>query len=187
MESFEGENVDAIIVNAAGCGSNLKDYGRQFADDPNWAARAGEFSARVRDVNEFLASLPASAPRHPLALRVAYHDACHLAHAQRIRAEPRALLAAIPGLELLEIPAGDQCCGSAGVYNLLESESADEIGARKADHVLSTRPDLLASANPGCTLQIRKILRERGIELPAAHPIEILDASIAGRRIGTSA
>jgi glycolate oxidase iron-sulfur subunit len=180
IRRFEGETLDAIVVNAAGCGSNLKDYARLFAGDPDWAPRAVAFSAKVRDVSEFLARIGPAAPRHPVPLRVAYHDACHLAHAQGIREEPRTLLRGIPGLELLEIPEGDQCCGSAGIYNLTEPASADEIGARKADNVLSTRPDLIASANPGCTLQIQKILRERGIELSAAHPIEILDASLRG-------
>ena len=182
IASFEtaGE-LDAILVNAAGCGSNLKDYGRLFAKDPQWASRASDFRAKVRDVTEFLAKLPPVAERHPIAARVAYHDSCHLAHAQGITQQPRELLRGIPGLTLLEVPDGDQCCGSAGIYNLVEPESADEIGERKVDNVLKTKADFLASANPGCTLQIGKLLRQRGIELPAAHPIEILDASIAGR------
>jgi glycolate oxidase iron-sulfur subunit len=184
IAAFEGETLDAIIVNAAGCGSNLKDYGRLLGDEPEWAERAAAFAGKVRDVSEFLAALPPVAPRHPIPLRVAYHDACHLAHAQGIRAEPRSLLRGIPGLELLEVPEGESCCGSAGIYNLVEPASADEIGARKAEQVLSTKPDLLASANPGCTLQIGKMLQARGISIPAAHPIEILDASIAGRAIG---
>ena len=167
---------DAILVNAAGCGSHLKDYGRLFEGD----ARAKAFSAKVRDINEYLVSLEPRAKRHPLALKVAYHDACHLAHAQRIRSEPRALLSGIPGLELLEIPESDQCCGSAGIYNLVEPESAALIGNRKVDNLLTVPAQLLASANPGCTLQIEKTLRERGASLPAAHPIEILDASLRG-------
>lgn len=178
---FEEQPVDAILVNAAGCGSNMKDYVRLLANDPNWAARAAAFSAKVRDVNEFLAALPPAAPRHTLRARVAYHDSCHLAHAQGIREQPRKLLAGIPGLELVEIPDGDQCCGSAGIYNLVQPESSEEIGTRKADNVLSVKPDLLASANPGCTLQIQKILRQRGLTLRAAHPMEILDASLSGR------
>ena len=108
------------------------------------------------------------------------HDACHLAHAQRIKAQPRALLSSIPGVTLLEIPDSEQCCGSAGIYNLVQPQSAEQIGRRKVENVLGTRPDLLASANPGCTLQIQKILRERGVHLPAAHPVEILDAAING-------
>jgi glycolate oxidase iron-sulfur subunit len=111
------------------------------------------------------------------------HDACHLAHAQRIKAQPRTLLGGIPGVTLLEVPDSEQCCGSAGIYNLVQPASAEQIGQRKVDNVLSTRADLLASANPGCTLQIQKILRERGHHLPAAHPIEILDASINGTRL----
>jgi glycolate oxidase iron-sulfur subunit len=182
IASFEavGE-LDAILVNAAGCGSNMKDYGRLFAKDPQWAARASDFRAKVRDVTEFLARLPPVAERHPIAARVAYHDSCHLAHAQGITQQPRELLRGIPGLTLLEVPDGDQCCGSAGIYNLVEPEAADQIGERKVDNILKTKADFLASANPGCTLQIAKFLRERGVKLPSAHPIEILDASIAGR------
>ena len=181
IEAFEKQNVDTIIVNAAGCGSHMKDLKRILANDPAWAERAERFSTNVRDVSEFLAALPPVATRHPLNTRVAYHDACHLAHAQKIRAAPRQLLRGIPELELVEIPDGEQCCGSAGIYNLIQPDSADEIGARKVANVLSTKAGLLASANPGCTLQIQKILRERGLKLRAAHPIEILDASIRHR------
>jgi len=176
IERFSREPVDAVVINAAGCGSHLKDYARLFPDD----ARAREFAAKVRDVNELLAALPPRAPRRPLQLRVAMHDACHLVHAQRIKAQPRKLLGAVPGLTLVEVPDSEQCCGSAGIYNLVQPQSAEQIGQRKVDNVLSTRAELLASANPGCTLQIQKILRERGKRLPAAHPIEILDASISG-------
>jgi len=183
IECFEGEKLDAIIVNAAGCGSNLKDYGRLFEKDPAWAARAAAFSAKTRDVTEFLASIPRVAARHPLTARVAFHDPCHLAHAQKVKEAPRALLAGIPGLTLVEIPDSDQCCGSAGIYNLVSPESSDEIGRRKADRVLSTKPDLLASANPGCSLQLARILGERGVTLPMAHPVEILDASLGGRTL----
>jgi glycolate oxidase iron-sulfur subunit len=179
--AFEKHDVDTIIINAAGCGSTLKQYGELFADDPVMRDRAIAFARKVGDINEFLAELEPIAPRHPIEARVAYHDACHLAHAQRIRAQPRALLQSIPGLELLEIPQGEQCCGSAGTYNLFQPESAIEIGERKVTNVLSTKPDLLASANPGCTIQIQSLMRRRNVELRAAHPIEILDASIAGR------
>ncbi len=178
IQSIQSAGVDAIIINSAGCGSHLKDYGR-ILETPE--ARA--FAAKVRDVNEFLAALAPRAKRNPLQRRVALHDACHLQHAQRIVTQPRQLLAGIPGLTLLEIPDGGQCCGSAGIYNLVQPESAGEIGRRKVDNLLSTSADLLASANPGCTLQIQKLLRERGKSLPAAHPIEILDASINGTRL----
>ncbi|MBV9440289.1 MAG: 4Fe-4S dicluster domain-containing protein, partial [Candidatus Eremiobacteraeota bacterium] len=150
---FEREPFDAILINAAGCGSTLKEYGDVLADDPQWAERARAFAVKVRDISEYLAELEPRAPRRPLALRVAYHDACHLAHAQRVRAQPRALLRSIPSLQLCEIPEGDQCCGSAGTYNLFQPESAHEIGSRKVDNVRRAAPDLLASANPGCTLQ----------------------------------
>ena len=180
---FEQQQVDAILINAAGCGSTLKEYGELLADDPEWHERAHAFAAKVRDVNEYLATLEPRAVRKPLTLRVAYHDACHLAHAQRVRLQPRQLLRTIPGLELCEIPDGEQCCGSAGTYNLFQPESAHEVGVRKVDNVQSVAADMVASANPGCTLQIQAILRERGVTLRAAHPIELLDASIAGRTI----
>ncbi len=183
IERFAREHVDAILINAAGCGSTLKEYGELFADEPAVRDRAQAFASSVKDINEFLAAIEPTAVRHPIVKRVAYHDACHLAHAQRIRAQPRTLLKGIPGLELLEIPDGEMCCGSAGTYNLFEPAAAHEIGDRKVDNVVSVKPDLLASANPGCTLQIQSILRQRGATLAAAHPIEILDASIAGRAL----
>jgi glycolate oxidase iron-sulfur subunit len=181
VERFERAGVDVVAVNAAGCGSHLKDLPHLFADDPAFLPRARAFAEKVRDVSELLASLPARAPRRPIAARVAYHSPCHLGHAQRIVDAPRALLRAIPGLDLVEIPDGEQCCGSAGIYNIVQPRSADEIGRRKAQAVLSTRATLLASANPGCSLQIRRMLEESGADLEAAHPIEILDRSISGR------
>jgi glycolate oxidase iron-sulfur subunit len=178
---FEATPVDAIVINSAGCGSHLKDYGRLLRNDPAWAERARAFSAKVKDVHEFLVALgPARAARHPIAARVTYHDACHLAHGQRIRSQPRALLKSIPSLELVEVGDGEQCCGSAGTYNLFQPESADEVGERKVAAVLRTRPQLLASANPGCTLHLQRLLKARGLSLRAAHPVEILDASIRG-------
>jgi glycolate oxidase iron-sulfur subunit len=183
IETFEGGGYDAILINAAGCGSHLKDYGRLLAKDPSWARRASDFRSRVKDVTEYLAGLAPRAPRHPIRTRVAYHDACHLAHGQGIRQQPRALLSGIPELTLVEIADGEQCCGSAGIYNLVEPESAEEIGERKVDSVLAAGADVLASANPGCLLQIGKHARRRGARLPAYHPIEILDASIARRTL----
>jgi glycolate oxidase iron-sulfur subunit len=180
VEAFEREQVDVVVVNAAGCGSHLKDLAHVFADDPGFLPRAQAFAEKVRDVSELLATLPARAPRAPLRARIAYHSPCHLGHAQRITEAPRALLRSIPGVEIVEVPDGEQCCGSAGVYNLVEPASADEVGRRKAEAVLSTGATLLASANPGCSLQIRRMLEERGAELEAAHPIEILDRAIRG-------
>jgi glycolate oxidase iron-sulfur subunit len=177
---FEREPVSAILINAAGCGSTLKEYGELLYDDPKWRARAQSFAGKVLDINEYLATLEPRAPRRSLPMRVAYHDACHLAHAQRVRRQPRDLLRTIPGVELVEIPFGDQCCGSAGTYNLFEPVSARQIGTRKVDNVRSVKPDLVASANPGCTLQMQSIARESGVELRCAHPIEVLDAAISG-------
>ena len=165
--------LDAVIINAAGCGSTLKQYAELIDDE-----RAVRFARKVKDVSEFLAGVVPQARRHPLPLRVAYHDACHLGHAQRVREQPRALLSGIPDLELIEIPDGQQCCGSAGVYNLLEPESAIEIGVRKAANILSIAPDVVASANPGCTMQIASILADSGKQVLAAHPIQILDAAL---------
>jgi glycolate oxidase iron-sulfur subunit len=180
VEKLEAAPVDVIAVNAAGCGSHLKELGRLLGDDPAWAGRAAAVAARVRDVSEILASLPAVAPRHPLPAKVAYHPACHLHHAQGVRSQPQALLRAIPGVELTELP--DTCCGSAGVYNLLQVDSARAIGERKVEIVRSARPDVLASANPGCLLQLAKHLADSGEQVPMAHPIELLDRSIRGGR-----
>ena len=141
-------------------------------------------SAKVRDLAEFLDALGPAAERHPVEVRAAYHDACHLGHAQRITAAPRALLRAIPGLELLELRDAGMCCGSAGVYNLLQPDAARELGSRKADSVVDSGASLLISANPGCTLQISSELATRGVSLRAAHTAEVLDASINGVPLG---
>jgi glycolate oxidase iron-sulfur subunit len=183
ISEFDADGLDAIVVNAAGCGSTLKEYGRLFSGDESMREPAARFAAKVRDVSEFLAELEPIATRHRVDARIAYHDACHLAHAQGIRAAPRALLESIPGVTLCEIPDGDQCCGSAGTYNLFEPASATEIGERKVDNVLATGADLIASANPGCTLQILSLLQKRGRAMRAAHPVEILDASLSGREL----
>jgi glycolate oxidase iron-sulfur subunit len=180
IETFEAAGVDAIVVNSAGCGSAMKEYERLFADSPSWAARAAALSGRVRDLAEFLDSLGPVAPRHPVPVRAAYHDACHLGHAQGITAAPRALLRGIPSLELVELRDAGVCCGSAGVYNLLQPDAAREFGARKADSVVASGASLLISANPGCTLQISSSLAARGVSLRTAHTAEILDASING-------
>ena len=161
-ETFAG--VDAIAVNAAGCGSHLKEAG---LDVP------------VVDVSELLADEPRAA-RHPLAVRVAFQDSCHLSHAQGIRVEPRELLDGIPGLERVEPAEQAICCGSAGIYNLTQPDAARELGDRKAVHVLATEPDAYASANPGCLVQVSAALRRAGRALPAFHPIELVDASIRG-------
>jgi glycolate oxidase iron-sulfur subunit len=180
IDVFEAAAVDTVVVNAAGCGSSMKEYAELLRDDPAYAERAAGFAASVRDVSELLDTLGPVARRHPLPVTVAYHDACHLAHAQGIRAQPRALLAAIPKLELREIADPEICCGSAGVYNLLNPEPARELGERKARNVLATGADLLVTANPGCLMQVAAAARRLGESIALAHTVEVLDASIRG-------
>ena len=183
LDSFEEADVDYIIINSAGCGSTLKEYPRLLQDDPEYAERAQRFSERVRDISEILVELGPVAERHPLPVEIAYHDACHLSHGQGIRSAPRELLRAIPELEIREINRGDLCCGSAGVYNLLQPEPARELGDRKADNVLETGAALLVTANPGCSMQIRTALQRRDAEMAMAHTVQVLDASIQGKPV----
>ncbi|HEX2350653.1 MAG TPA: heterodisulfide reductase-related iron-sulfur binding cluster [Ktedonobacterales bacterium] len=180
IDSFSRVDVDAIVVNVAGCGSNMKDYAYLLRDDPQYAERAAALSAKTRDISEFLAALEPMAPRAAIVARVAYHDACHLAHAQGIRRQPRALLEAIPGLEVVTVPESELCCGSAGIYNLVEPEPAAQLGERKARNVLSVHPDALVASNAGCLLQITTALHALDVDLPTLHPIELVDASIRG-------
>jgi glycolate oxidase iron-sulfur subunit len=178
---FERAQVDTIATNVAGCGSSMKEYGELLADDPEWAERASAFAAKVRDISEVVDATLADprARRHPLPAKVVYHDACHLGHAQKIRTEPRRVLRAIPGVELVELPESEICCGSAGIYNMLQPEAAGDLGRRKADNIRGTGADVLVTANPGCLLQIRKYLEG---DLPMLHPIQLIDASIRGVR-----
>jgi glycolate oxidase iron-sulfur subunit len=181
VATFESLDVDAIVVNAAGCGSSMKDYASVLAGEPEWADRAAAVAAKVDDISELLARLGPVADRHPLPMTVAYHDACHLAHAQGIRAEPRQLLAAIPQLELREIAEPEICCGSAGVYNLLQPDAARDLGDRKAANVLATQADVLVTANPGCLMQVSSAVERTGARIALAHTVQVLDASIRGR------
>ena len=180
IDAFEDAGVDYLVVNAAGCGSSLKEYGDLLRDDPSYAERAAALAAKVRDVSEVLVELGPVAPRHPLPLSVAYHDACHLAHAQGVRAQPRRLLADIPGLSLREIASAEICCGSAGVWNVLNPEPARELGDRKARDVLATGADLLVTANPGCLMQVAAAVHRAGSVIGLAHTVQVLDASIRG-------
>jgi glycolate oxidase iron-sulfur subunit len=178
---FEQADVETIVINAAGCGSTMKEYGHLLRDDPRWAERARAFSAKCKDITEILCELAPTAPRNPLPLRIAYHDACHLRHAQGIYRQPRQLLAGIPSLEVAEVAESSLCCGSAGVYNLLQPEAAQQLGDRKVSHLLATHAAAVVSANPGCLLQLMSGLRRAGQkELPAFHMVELLDASIRG-------
>lgn len=181
IEVFERAGVDRVVVNAAGCGSAMKEYGELLAGDPAWAGRAQALGAKVRDVSELLIELgEPRAPRQPITARVAYHDACHLAHGQGVRAQPRALLQAIPGIELVTPAESEICCGSAGIYNLVQPEPAAQLGARKVSHLAALSPDMIATGNPGCTLQIAVSAREFGYNWPVFHPIELVDAAIRG-------
>jgi glycolate oxidase iron-sulfur subunit len=171
--------VQEIVVNAAGCGSTMKTYGELLADDPAWAGRAARFASRVRDVTETLAGLPPQAARQPIQARVGYHDACHLAHAQGVRAEPRALLQTIPGLALVPLAEPDICCGSAGIFNLVQPEMAATLGQRKAAHIADAGVDMVVTSNPGCNLQIRAALRDTANPPQVIHVVELLDRSIS--------
>jgi glycolate oxidase iron-sulfur subunit len=178
---FERQQLDTIVVNAAGCGSTLKEYGELLQDDPLWAGRARAFSAKVRDVTEVLTELqPSRATRHPLPLRIAYHDACHLAHGQGVRQQPRDLLGSIPGLSIEPFAESEICCGSAGIFNLVQPEMASALGRRKADHIETTGADAVVTSNPGCILQIRTAAQAAGHQRPVVHIVELLDASIRG-------
>jgi glycolate oxidase iron-sulfur subunit len=181
IDAFESANVDTIITNAAGCGSNVKEYGHLLRDDPQYAARAKAFSSKCKDVTEFLAGLKPRAQRNPLKLRVAYHDACHLQHAQGIRLQPRSLLVNIPGIELLEIPEAAVCCGSAGIYNLVQPDAANALGDRKAQLIAPLNVDVIATGNPGCLLQLQSALARSGRKIPVVHTIQLLDSSLRAR------
>ena len=173
VAAFAG--ADWVVTNAAGCGAALRDYGHLLGDDPH----ASTLAARVRDVTELLAEhLPG--PRRPLDLTVTYHEPCHLAHGQRVREAPRAILRAIPGLRLVELSESDFCCGSAGVYNLMEPEIAGQLLVRKLDHIAATGAGVVASGNPGCLLQLRRGLADRGLRVRAYHPVELLAWSVEG-------
>src|SRR4051794_9733600 len=189
VDAFEHSGVEYVVVNSAGCGSTMKEYADLLADDPAYADRARAFAERVRDVAEILDELGPVATRHPLEVTIAYHDACHLAHAQGVRAQPRRLLEAIPGLELREIAESELCCGSAGIYNILNPETASELGDRKAANVLATGADVLVTANPGCLMQVTSAIerstREGGHAMGLAHTVEVLDASIRGLPVAT--
>ena len=183
VDTFDAAGVEYVVAYAAGCGSTMKEYARLLRDDPAYADRARAFSLKVRDVSELLVELGPVAPRHPLEVTVAYHDACHLAHAQGVRSQPRELLRQIPGVELREIAEAELCCGSAGVYNILNPEPARELGNRKAANIVATGADLLVTANPGCLMQVASAIGRSGHPMVLAHTVELLDVSIRGLRV----
>lgn len=186
IDSFEGTGVDFVIINAAGCGHTLKEYAHILEDDPNYREKAKEFAGKMKDAQEFLALVGLTTKLSPLTdgeLTLVYQDACHLLHGQKISVQPRQLLRQIPGVKLREPIDAALCCGSAGVYNMLQPEVADELGQQKVDNLLNTGAELIASANPGCTLQISKHLQLQGKEVPIMHPMELLDYSIRGVKL----
>ncbi|OGL01456.1 MAG: hypothetical protein A3E31_04625 [Candidatus Rokubacteria bacterium RIFCSPHIGHO2_12_FULL_73_22] len=175
IAAFEAARADAVVVNTSGCGAHMKAYGHLLADDPAWAERARRFAASVVDVAEFLAREPLRGPLAPVSLTVTYHDPCHVVHGQKIRSEPRRLLAQIPGLSVVELAESDWCCGSAGLYNLTQPEMATRLRERKVGHVLATGAEAVVTANPGCILQIQAGLAARGAPLRVLHLVEVLD------------
>jgi glycolate oxidase iron-sulfur subunit len=183
IDRFIDTNVDAIIINAAGCGHTLKEYGELLQDDPAYHQKAIAFSAKVKDVQEFMAEIELTTELLPISaekLTLVYQDACHLLHGQKISIQPRQLLKQIPNIELKEPLDAALCCGSAGVYNMLQPETANELGRQKVNNLVNTGATIIASANPGCTLQIAKHLELQGHQTRILHPIELLDYSING-------
>ena len=184
IDSFADTNVDFVIINAAGCGHTLKEYGHILADDPEYAEKAKVFAAKVKDSQEFLANVGLTAKLSPLTdknINLVYQDACHLLHGQKISVQPRQLLKQIPGVTLKEPIDAALCCGSAGVYNMLQPEVAEELGKQKAQNLLNTGADLIASPNPGCSLQISKYLQGKTVSV--MHPMELLDYAIRGDKL----
>jgi len=192
IEAFERQEaitpLDAIIINAAGCGAALKEYGHLLHDDPSFAQRAAAFSAKVQDITEFLGALERRGElnrnMHPLPLTVTYQEACHLAHAQRITEQPRRLLRAIPGLRLLEMEESAMCCGSAGIYNVTQPEMSRRLLTRKMGHALATEAEVIVSTNPGCILQLQAGARAAGASVRVAHLVDLLDAAYGARPSG---
>jgi glycolate oxidase iron-sulfur subunit len=188
IAAFEASGVDAVLANAAGCGAHLKGYGHLLEDDPAWAARAATFAGQVRDVTEFLAQSPLVGPIGAVPLRATYHDPCHLVHGQRVHEAPRALLRAIPGLELVDLAESEMCCGSAGSYNLTQPELARRLLDRKIRHVVETGAETVVTANPGCILQLAAGLRAAGRPTAVRHVVELLDQAYrAGERASGAA
>ena len=179
IDAFDGLGLDAIIINAAGCGSTLKEYGHLLRGDSAYAERAAEFARRVKDVSEFLAAIDLVPPTHPVQMRVTYQDACHLVHGQGIRNQPRKLLRQIPGLELVEMKESDVCCGSAGIYNLTHPDISVDLLEQKMDNLLATGASAVVAPNPGCTMQLAYGARRRGVDLQFFHVVDLLDRAYA--------
>ncbi len=175
IDAFEQQNVDVIINNAAGCGAQLKTYGELLEADPAYAERAKQFSTKVQDIAEFLAQEPLRGPLGSVPKRVAYDDPCHLVHAQRIRQQPRDLLSQVPGLELIPFTDAEFCCGAAGIYNLTHHDMSMRILERKMEHLQAASPDVIATGNPGCMMQLQTGVQQAQLDIPVVHPMTLLD------------
>lgn len=171
--------LDAIIVNSAGCGSTMKEYGALLAEDPSYPEKARLFASKVRDVSEWLAEIGLTPPTKPLNATVSYHDACHLAHGQKIRLQPRQLIQQIPGVKFVELDEADTCCGSAGVYNITQPEMARRLLDRKIANLKATGATIIATGNPGCLAWIQQGAKEAGLQVRICHPVELLDEAYA--------
>jgi glycolate oxidase iron-sulfur subunit len=182
IELFERSGVEAVITDCATCGSTLKDYDRLLADDPAWAERAANFSGQVRDVSEFLVAIPLERPQGRIEARVTYHDPCHLGRGQGVWQQPRELLKMIDGLEFVELPEADWCCGSAGSQLITHHETSLKVLSRKMDHLESTRAEFIASGCPGCQMQLNTGIRQRGLDVQVVHPITLLDRAYNGAK-----
>jgi len=177
LDCFDLDQLDAVITNAAGCGSHLKHFDRLLHDDPAYAAKARQWSEKLRDISEWLVEIGYQPPKPSLpatGVRVTYHDACHLCHGQKITAQPRKLLAETPGLDLVPLNESMWCCGSAGIYNLIQPEMAGKLQQRKLDHIAVTGATVVATGNPGCLLQIQNGLAARGVKIEVVHPVTLL-------------
>jgi glycolate oxidase iron-sulfur subunit len=180
IDVFEKYDVDAVIVNSAGCGSTMKEYGELLNNNPSYDERAEKVTKKTKDVMEFLADIGLQGELKELKLRVTYQDACHIAHAQRIKEHPRKIIKHIPGIEFVELPESDLCCGSAGIYNLIEAEMADRLLERKISKLKETGVQVLVAGNPGCLLQIAMGIKQHGLNIRTAHPVELLDWAYKG-------
>jgi glycolate oxidase iron-sulfur subunit len=181
IKTFEGLDIDAFIINSAGCGSTIKDYSELLKDDPEYSLRALALSEKTKDIMEFLSDTGIEGDLKEINIKVTYQDACHIGHAQRIKEQPREVLKQIPGLELVEMPEADLCCGSAGIYNLVQPEMSQNLLERKMRNVKRNKVDYLVAGNPGCLLQIQKGIKQEGLSIKTAHPIELLDWSYRGK------
>ena len=186
LETFDLKQLDAVITNAAGCGTHLKNYGHLLRDDPAFAERASEWSAKVRDIHEWLAEIGIRAPTASIPQTVTYHEACHLCHGQNITRQPRQILKAVPGLELVELPESAWCCGSAGIYNITQPEMSQKLLRRKMANIATTGAEVVASANPGCSVQLQAAVRESNLKLKVAHPISLLAQAYRSAKLTSS-